>query len=160
MNGENDGDESAMNCMNDAHGAMQQADTHHKTAMSALEQGMQMMRSGKALDSFDPAEMPFDEAWRIITNLLTLGVEHTKSLRARRSADGREFGPRHTEALRSVLESLEGAQIEMKTLLAAPIPAVEAETTVPENQPGDGTDLQQRMADLRRKLDRHPRLVL
>lgn len=121
--------------------------------------------SGKTVDlgeqvlspfDFDPAEVPFDRAWQEITRLLTDGVEHTKSLHARRSADGREFGPRHTEALRGVLTALESAQTDVKHLLALPAPAevVEAKAPAPATN-----ELQELRARVRRKLAQHHSLM-
>ena len=119
--------------------------------------------SGKTLVSladFNPAEMPFDEAWQGITNLFTRGVAHTKSLYARRSEEGRKPSERQIQMLRTVLDALEGASTEVKSLLQLDAvlesPVVEATTTsAAPTEPS----LQELRARVRRKLAQHHSLM-
>lgn len=106
---------------------------------------------------FDPAEMPFDEAWQGIVTVLTKGVEHAKALAARRGADGRGFGPRHTDSLRQALAVLERTQADVKHLLR---PEGSPEFVAAKaSQAGTPTALQQRKAALWRKLAGHSELM-
>lgn len=119
--------------------------------------------SGKtvfSLADFDPAEMPFDTAWQDIVQIITKGVEHAKALHARRGATGREFGPRHTESLTMALTALEGASAEVKQLLATLAASAESPLASAKASSGDLTEVQRMKADLWRKLERHPDLVL
>jgi HK97 family phage prohead protease len=68
---------------------------------------------------FDPAEMPFEEFWAHATEALTKSVAQTQSLDARRREEGRKLTERHLATLQDALSALEGAQTELKAVLAA-----------------------------------------
>lgn len=92
-----------------------------------------------AARSFDPTEMPFDQAWTQIATTLTRGVEQAKALDTRRRTEGRTLAERHQQAIRDALRALEGASVELHALLSSPAPEAPATAAEAKDAPPSPT---------------------
>lgn len=103
--------------------------------------------------SFDPAEMPFDQAWQRITTTLASGVNQAKALHTRRREEGRSLPERHTQAIQEALRALEGASVELHTLLHQPeSPAPTVSEPAAEAKPAPSNSLRDEIARRKARL--------
>lgn len=103
---------------------------------------------------FDPAEMPFDQAWERITNSLTSGVTQAKALVTRRREEGRALPERHTQAIQTALRALEGASVELHALLHTPSsPAPTSTEPAAEAKAAPSSPLRDKIAAGRQRLE-------